>query len=137
MTSVTISSILTIIDIKNAPVPFFIKPITRGIAGKVETSYINPELEKHCTFLEDFLTQSSGEFFCGNVITGADIMLHFGLEAATQRAPLSETSYPKLYEYMRRMQKRDAYQRAAKRVSEASGEEYVAYSDLKGIGRSE
>lgn len=57
--------------------------------------------------------------------------MHFALEGATQRVPLSETSYPKLYEYMRRMQKREAAVRAAKRVSEANGSEYVAFSDLK------
>jgi len=103
---------LIMLNIKNAPVPFFLKPITRGIAGKVETSFLDPELKNHCTFLEDYLTQSSGEFFCGNALSGADIMMHFGLEGATQRVPLSETSYPKLYEYMRRLQKRDAYQRS-------------------------
>jgi glutathione S-transferase len=125
------------VDVKNAPVPFFIKPITRGIAGKVETSYIDPELQKHCTFLEDYLSKSSGEFFAGNNLTGADIMIHFALEGATQRVPLSETSFPKLYAYVRRMQKRDGYLRAAKRVSEANGVEYVPYSDLKGIGGGE
>jgi glutathione S-transferase len=114
-----------------------LKPITRGIAGKVESSFIDPELKKHCDFLEDFLIKSSGEFFCGASITGADIMMHFALEGATQRVPLSETSYPKLYDYMRRMQKRDAYQRAAKRVSEASGEAYVPFSDLKRIAGGE
>lgn len=129
--------IVNMTDIRNAPVPFFLKPITRGVADKVDGSFVNPELKKHCTFLEDYLTESSGEFFAGDKLTGADIMIHFGLEAGTKRVPLSETSFPKLYEYMRRMQQRDAYQRAAKRVSEASGEEYVPYSDLKGIGGSD
>jgi hypothetical protein len=124
-------------DIKNAPVPFFLKFITRGIADKVESSFVNPEFKTHCDFLEDYLSKSSGEFFCGDSLTGADVMILFGLEGATQRVPLSETSYPKLYAYVRRMQKRDAYQRAAKRVSEESGEEYVAYSDLKGLGGGE
>ncbi|KAH7080956.1 glutathione S-transferas-like protein [Paraphoma chrysanthemicola] len=123
--------------IKNAPVPFFLKPITRGIANKVDDSFTNPELKKHCDFLEDILSKSAGEFFCGQNFSGADIMMHFALEGATQRVPLSETSYPKLYDYMRRMQKRDAYQRASKRVSEASGEEYVAFSDLKGMASAE
>jgi hypothetical protein len=63
-------------------------------------------------------------------------MIHFALEAGTQRVPLNDTRFPGLYQYMRRMQKRDAYQRAAKRVSEASGNEYVPYSDLQGIGGS-
>jgi glutathione S-transferase len=103
----------------------------------VDGSFIDPELKKHCDFLEDYLTKSSGEFFCGDKLTGADIMLHFALEGATRRVPLNETTYPKLYEYMRRLQKRDAYQRAAKRVSEESGEEYVPYSDLKGVGGEE
>ena len=58
-------------------------------------------------------------------------MIHFGLEGACQRVPLSETSYPKLYEYMRRLQERDSYKRAAKRVEEASGETYVPFSDAK------
>ena len=44
---------------------------------------------------------------------------------------MSETSYPKLYEYMRRLQKRDGYVSAAKRVEEASGEKYVPFSDAK------
>lgn len=56
--------------------------------------------------------------------------MHFGLEAATKRVPLSETNYPKLYAYMRRLQGRDGYKRAAERVTEASGEPYVPYSDL-------
>jgi glutathione S-transferase len=108
-----------------------LKWITQGVAGKVETSFLNPELDKHCTFLENYLAESSGEFFCGKNITGADIMMHFALEGATQRVPLSETNYPKLYEYMRRLQQRDAWKRAAKRTEEASGEKYVPYSDLK------
>jgi glutathione S-transferase len=98
---------------------------------------VDPELKLHCDYLEDYLSKSSGEFFAGDKLSGADIMMHFALEGATRRVPLNETTYPKLYEYMRRMQKRDAYVRAAKRVSEASGEEYVAYSDLKGIGGGE
>ena len=120
-------------DIEKAPVPFFIKPITRGIAGKVNSSFVDPELKNHFDFLEDYLTNSpsKGDFFCGSNITGADIMIHFALEGATQRVPLSETNYPKLYEYMRRLQTRDAYKRAADRVSEASGEKYVPFSDIK------
>jgi glutathione S-transferase len=112
-------------------VPFFLKWITQGVAARVETAFLNPELDKHCTFLENYLVESSGEFFCGKNFTGADVMIHYALEGATQRVPLSETSYPKLYEYMRRLQQRDAYKRAAQRAEEASGKKYVPYSDLK------
>ena len=120
-------------DIKGAPVPFFLKPITNGIASKIDASFVDPELKTHFDFLEDYLSKSpnNGKFFCGSSITGADVMIHFGLEAATQRVPLSESSYPKLYEYMRRLQGRDAYKRAAERVTKASGEEFVPFSDAK------
>ncbi|KAI4632663.1 hypothetical protein J4E80_000020 [Alternaria sp. BMP 0032] len=120
-------------NIKNAPVPFFLKPITNGVAGKIDSGFVDPELKTHFDFLEDYLVNSpsKGEFFCSDKLTAADIMIHFGLEGATQRLPLSETSYPKLYEYMRRLQKSDGYVRAAKRVEEASGEKYVPFSDAK------
>jgi glutathione S-transferase len=114
-------------------VPFFLKPITNGVASKVDSGFVDPELKTHFDFLEHYLIKSpsKGEFFCSDKLTAADIMIHFGLEGATQRMPLSETSYPKLYEYMRRLQKRDAYKSAAKRVEEASGEKFVPFSDAK------
>jgi glutathione S-transferase len=121
------------IDIRKAPVPFFLKPITNGIANKVDSSFVDKELKTHLTFLEDYLTKSpnGGEFFCGAELTGADFMMFFVLEGAVQRAPLNETSYPKLYAYVRRMQARDAYRRALQRATEASGEEAVPFSDIK------
>jgi glutathione S-transferase len=103
------------------------------IAGQVDSKFINPELEKNLTFLENYLISSpnNGEFFCGTNLSGADIMMIFALEGATQRAPLSDTSYPKLYQWVRRMQAREAYKRAGDRVAEASGEPYIPFSDLK------
>ncbi|KAF2799655.1 glutathione transferase [Melanomma pulvis-pyrius CBS 109.77] len=124
---------LVVANIRSAPVPFFIKPLTRMISGKIDDSFVNPELKKHLTFLEEYLATSpnNGEFFCGANLTGADIMMIFALEGAVQRAPLSDTSYPKLYQWVRRMQARDAYKRAGDRVAEASGEPYIPFSDLK------
>ena len=58
----------------------------------------------------------------------------FALEASVQRVPLSETSYPKLYQWVRRMQARPAYKRAGERGAEASGEPYVPFSDLPAQG---
>lgn len=58
-------------------------------------------------------------------------MIHFAFEGAANRGALSETSYPKLYDYMRRLQGRDAYKRAGESVTKASGEQYVPYSDIK------
>ena len=48
------------------------KPITKGIAGKVDSSFMSPNLKTHLDFLEDQLATSSGgrEFFCGKELTG-------------------------------------------------------------------
>ncbi|ORY16477.1 glutathione transferase [Clohesyomyces aquaticus] len=123
---------LVINNIRNAPVPFFLKPITRGIASKIDESFINKEIDTHMTFLEEYLAKSpnDGEFWVGSSLTGADIMMLFCLEGATQRAKLEE-KYPKLYAYVRRMQTREAYKRAADKATEANGEKYVPYSDIK------
>ncbi|KAF2120180.1 glutathione transferase [Lophiotrema nucula] len=126
-------SALIIMNIRKAPVPFFIRPITTMIANKVDSSFVDPNLKTHMTFLEDYLSSSpnNGEFFCGTSLTGADIMMLFPLEAAIIRAGVSETNYPKLYRYVRNLQGREAYKRAAERVSELSGEKYVPISDAK------
>lgn len=124
-------ALIIVVEIKDSPVPFFIKPIVKGVAGNIDSSFVGPELKSHFDFLEDYLSKSSGEFFAGSTLSGADIMMHFGVEAACQRVPLSETNYPKIYAYMRKMQMRDGYKRAADRVTEASGEKYVPYSDMK------
>ncbi|KAF2469859.1 glutathione transferase [Lindgomyces ingoldianus] len=119
-------------NIRNAPVPFFLKPITRGIANKIDGSFVNPELKNHMTFLEEYLATcpNNGEFWCGSTLTGADFMMTFALEGANVRAEM-ETKYPKLYNYFRMIQARDAYKRAGEKVSEASGDKYIPFSDLK------
>ncbi|KAF2873982.1 glutathione transferase [Massariosphaeria phaeospora] len=119
--------------LRDAPLPFFLKFLPRMIADKVDEGFVSHELKTHLPFLENYLSTSpnEGEFFCGPSLSGADINMLFVLECATPRAPLSETSYPKLYSFVRRMQAREAYKRASERVTEASGEPYVPFSDLK------
>ncbi|PZD22914.1 Gst, Glutathione S-transferase, partial [Pyrenophora tritici-repentis] len=119
--------------LKSSPVPFFLKPITSAVASKIDSSFVDPELKSHFDFLENYLLESpsQGKFFCGDDLTAADIMIHFGLEGACQRVGLGESKYPKLYEYMRRLQGREGYVRAAKRVEEVSGEKFVPFSDAK------
>ncbi|KAF2266437.1 hypothetical protein CC78DRAFT_614957 [Lojkania enalia] len=120
---------LVIHNIKNAPVPFFIKPITRGIGNKVEQSFVNPGIVNNLAFLEDYLATSpdNGEFFCGN-LSGADFMMIFALEAAMTRQPLNDgTNYPKLYNYVKKIQARDAYNRAGDRITEVTGERHMIF----------
>jgi len=123
----------SVADLRKAPVPFFIKPLTGSIANKIDEGFTNPELKVNFDFLENYLAESSsnGDYFCGSELTAADIMVHFVLEAAVARVPLTEQTYPKLHSYVYRLQKRDAYKRAGERVSKLSGEEFVPMSEVK------
>jgi len=67
---------------------------------------VDSEIANHLGFMESRL--GGHDFFVGNTLTGADIMLVFVVEAAGDRlAP-----YPGLVKYRDRMQSRPAYKRA-------------------------
>jgi glutathione S-transferase len=118
-------------SLRKAPVPFFLKPVTNGVAGKIDGSYTDPELNNHFDFLEDYLKQSpsKGEFFCSSSLTAADIMLHFGLEAGIKRQFVTEAAYPTLYKFTRKQQGTDSYKRAADKIEKATGEKFVPFSE--------
>ena len=117
-------------NIRKAPVPFFLKFITTRIADMIDNNYTQKELKLNLTYLEGLLAESpADEFLCGPNLTGADFMMIFVLEAAVLFKELNETSYPKLYSYVRRIQNRDAYKRAGDKVTEASGIKYVPFSE--------
>ncbi|KAF2816095.1 glutathione transferase [Mytilinidion resinicola] len=123
-------------NMRNAPVPFFLKPIgmiSGAIANKIDGSFVMPQIKGHLAFLEEQLATApnGGGFFCGNSLTGADIMMIFGLEGAMQRVPITEQSHPNVYHWIIRMQQRDANKRAAEKVTEATGEPYVPISKAK------
>lgn len=110
-------------DIKNSSVPFFIKPITNGIAGKVNSLYLAPNYKTHLDFLESQMATSpqDGNFLCGKSLTGADILMSFPLIAAKGRAGLTQAKYPRLWAYVDRLEARDAYKRAVQKIVEIEG----------------
>jgi len=101
--------------IEKAPMPFFVKPIARGIAGKVKSTFINPRLRENLDYLEGELSKS--EWFAGDTFSAADIQMSFPLEAAASRAGL-DASRPKLKAFLKRIHARPAYQRALERGGE-------------------
>ncbi|KAF1986424.1 glutathione S-transferase [Aulographum hederae CBS 113979] len=115
---------LIMISIKNAPVPFFIKPLPRMVATRVEQQFLNRNFKTHFDFLEDQLATSGGDFFCGTDLSGADILLIFPLEAARGRTGLDSEKYPKLCAYVDRIHERDAYKRAVKKIEDETGEPF-------------
>jgi glutathione S-transferase len=98
--------------IKRTNMPFFIKPIARGIADKVLGTLVDPNLARQLDFMEGELNRS--EWFAGNEFTAADIQMSFPLEAAKQRAGLDATR-PKLLAFVARIHARPAYKRALER----------------------
>ena len=92
-----------------APMPFFVKPIAKGIAAKVKSSFINPQIELHLDYMEAELEKSP--WFSGSEFTGADIQLSFVLEAAAARGGL-DAGRPRLMDFLKRIHARPAYQRA-------------------------
>ena len=95
--------------VETAPAPFFVQPVAKGIARKVQRSFIDPQLKLHLDYLEGELGKA--EWFAGDAFSVADIQLSFPLEAFAARGGL-DSSYPRLSAFLQRIHARPAYQRA-------------------------
>ena len=103
--------------VESAPMPFFVKPVAKGISAKVKSSFIEPQLKQHLDYLEGELRES--DWFAGDAFSGADIQLSFVLEAAAARGGL-DASRPRLMDFLQRIHARPAYRRALERGGEYS-----------------
>ncbi len=103
--------------VETAPMPFFIRPIARGIARKVKAEFVQPRISEHLQYLESSLSDSG--WFVADQFSGADIQLSFVLEAAAARGGLDQR-YPKLQTFVEQIHARSAYQRALERGGEYS-----------------
>ncbi|GGY28618.1 glutathione S-transferase [Rhodanobacter panaciterrae] len=101
--------------VESAPAPFFVKPIAKGIAHKVMSSFVDPQLKLHLDYLEGELGKS--EWFAGDAFSAADIQLSFPLEAFAARGGL-DAGYPRLSAFLQRIHARPAYQRALQQGGE-------------------
>ena len=97
--------------IKTSPMPFFIKPVARGIADKVMGSFVGPQLKLHFDYLDSELGKQP--WFGGKAFSAADIQMSFPIEAAAAR--LGFEKRPNLQRYLNAIQERPAYQRALER----------------------
>ncbi len=98
--------------IENAPLPFFVRPVARGIVKKVRDSYLDANVSRNLGFMEQQLADKP--WFCGQEITAADVQMSYALEAAEARTEL-EQDYPRLAAYLKRVRARPAYKRALDR----------------------
>jgi glutathione S-transferase len=92
---------------RTAKIPFFIKPITRSIAARVDRDFIHPNLSRHIAVLDGELAKST--WLAGDALTLADIQMSYPLEALSVRVP----EVPKrIKDWVERAKARPAYQRA-------------------------
>jgi len=98
--------------VEGAPMPFFVKPIARSIAGRAKSSFIGPQIDLHLDFVEGELAKST--WFAGNELTAADIQMSFPLEAAAARGGL-DARRPRTMAFLERVHTRPAYRRALER----------------------
>jgi glutathione S-transferase len=98
--------------LEQSPMPFFVKPIARGISSKVKAAFITPQTKTHLDFVEAELGKTT--WFAGEEMTAADIQMSFPLEASVQRAGLG-SSRPKAMAFVERIHARPAYKRALER----------------------
>jgi glutathione S-transferase len=92
-----------------APMPFFIRPVARAIAGRAKSTFIGPQIALHLDYMDGELGKST--WFAGNDFTAADIQMSFPLEAAAARGGLDATR-PMLTAFLERIHARPAYKRA-------------------------
>ena len=98
--------------IPQSPMPFFAKPIARGICARVLAVMVEPNLKRQLDFMEAELGKS--EWFAGNEFSAADIQMSFPVEASAQRAGL-DASRPRLMAFLKRIHARPGYKRALER----------------------
>jgi glutathione S-transferase len=98
--------------VETGPMPFFVRPIARKIAGTVKSSYIDPEINQQLEYMEGEISRTG--WFAGKSFSAADIQMSFPLEAAASRGGL-DARYPKLSEFLQRIHARPAYKRALDR----------------------
>ncbi|KKZ67447.1 glutathione S-transferase [[Emmonsia] crescens] len=115
--------ILLVEGIRDAPVPFFLKPVTKMIASQLHSALVKPDLATNLEFLEDQIKSSpgDGQFLCGDSLTGSDIMMSFPLEAGVLRGLINKERHPHLTEYVSRIQEREAHKRGIAKIVELEG----------------
>lgn len=97
---------------RQAPLPFFIKPVVKALVGKVDEAYTNPEVSRHVRFIEGELAQRP--WLCGDELTAADVQMSFPLEALLARKDPS-LAVPRIEAYLDKIHARPAYARALER----------------------
>ncbi|MAG43546.1 MAG: glutathione S-transferase [Oceanospirillaceae bacterium] len=103
---------LVFTKVKTAPMPFFVRPVAKGIADQVMKSFISPNVENSLRFIEDHL--SKNVWFSGDDMSAADFQMIFPLEAAMTRSDIA-SKLPAINAWVKKVHALPAYQNALKK----------------------
>lgn len=95
--------------IESAPMPFFVKPIAKGIAAKIKESFLTPNINRNMAFMESTLENSA--WFSGETMSGADILMSFPVEAAAARVGRTG-EFPAIERFLKTIHALPTYQKA-------------------------
>lgn len=98
-------------QIESGPVPFYVRPVVRGLARAVKSSLVDPQLVLHLDFLEAELADRP--WFAGDAFSVADIQMSFPLQGAAAKVGLGERS--NLLAWLGRIEARPAWTRGIER----------------------
>lgn len=98
--------------LRSAPMPFFVRPVAKAMAGKVLSQFVEPQLRQHRDFLESELDRHA--WFAGDDFSAADIQMSFPVEAMKARGAVG-TDQPRLNDWLARIHARPAYRRGLER----------------------
>ena len=98
--------------IKKAKVPFFVKPVTKAVANKVLSEFVNPNIQRLLDLIETSLKDK--KWFLGDQLSGADIQMSFPLETCLACGLIDE-NYPCIKSYVERIHQQPSYQAALKK----------------------
>lgn len=97
---------LVFTQIPKQPMPFFVKPVAKGISAKVMGKLVEPNLDTHLGFIEASLKNKT--WLLGATLTAADVQMSFPLQAMAARNDLRD--YPNIAGYVQRIEKHPAWQ---------------------------
>lgn len=93
-------------------IPALVRPILMMVPNLILKNYLGPNIKAHLRFLSGHLAEN--EFFAGDALSSADIMMSFPLEAVASRP---EFTTPEISAYVQRIHARPAYRRALERAN--------------------
>lgn len=96
-------------NLPRQPMPFFVRPVARGLCQAVQQRLIQPNLSTALAYIDSQLAQSS--WLAGEQFTLADVQMAFAIEALVSLGDDGQ-AHPHVQAYLARVRARPAWQRA-------------------------